>query len=794
MPSFFIKKKTKASHEEDGANDERASTPPPIYDKSGHSQDAPPSFDVATASAQGTSPTDHLTSLMASFANLRLETQKDPDVDTCIAHLRFIHAIQNLKEEIGYHDGLWNLWDSRAGPVGALEDGELNEAQIADIKTKLSHLREKRWALYVARAVDRYQLWWQAIAGDRLMAKEVHDKGSPRWVEFPNGTTDFSWTEDQLPPLADVLMIWHTHMLNPRCYLEDAMLWGQRELWTTGMPWAVLNKALDPKMAYSPSSECRMNWETLTGVKWENELGATTKIVDCPACKQPNDVAWTTCGLPETYKGVADPGLTGNGYGDGDFKQTCTECGIVVTKSLLFVANLVRDTKKYVENDITMPGSVLHPESGMPPTPDQIADVILPNHLAKQALESQLDSFIDSSMENLPSMLTIKDLFSKILSTEQGVSSIRDPNAQAAASASPSNGARPRLKSSEAVQIRKMMSRYWENHSIFALDLVAAVMRQGTFIEKAVRLNWLFSPVLRQSMDRFCQKYQRFLLIMHEDSMHLCVPTLDVDLVWHTHQLAPRAYYKSTTTHSGKLALRKPKFVDHNDKVEESTLARSFERTSATYLAKFGEVYSECACGFCEAIHHKNSFPKGPSLFSVGKNKVQKAIHDFQNAQPPPPSEGTAHISAHNASEQPPTRAYIGEYIRKAWELKLDESYDRAVKRAGKKGRKLPSKGEYYSHWGRKYFIYGPQSAPTFLSDKMYSGSSPSSMVSPGADPAWATCAIGACGQNDIAAGGCGGPGGCVQWGNNALGNHGILTGGIGTVAGGAGGCGGGGG
>lgn len=185
---------------------------------------------------------------------------------------------------------------------------------------------------------------------------------------------------------------------------------------------------------------------------------------------------------------LSDPGLTGNGYGDGDFKQTCTECGIVVTKSLLFVANLVRDTKKYVENDITMPGSVLHPESGMPPTPDQIADVILPNHLAKQALESQLDNFIDSSMENLPSMLTIKDLFSKILSTEQGVSSIRDPNAQAAASASPSNGARPRLKSTEAVQIRKMMSRYWENHSIFALDLVAAVMRQGTFIEKAVRV------------------------------------------------------------------------------------------------------------------------------------------------------------------------------------------------------------------------------------------------------------------------------------------------------------------
>ncbi|VUC20441.1 unnamed protein product [Clonostachys rosea] len=786
MPSFFTKKKDKASRGDEeengsqpepepqksnlkkeksklGSSGERASTPPPTYDKSGQgpSHDAPPSFDVATASAGATSSTDHMALLTASFANLKLETQKDPDVDTCIAHLRLIHAIQNLKEEVGYSDGLWNLWDARAGPVGALENGELSEAEIADIKTKVSHIREKRWALYVARAVDRYQTWWQTIAGDRLMAKEVHNKDSPRWVEFPNGTADFSWTEDQLPPL-DVLMIWHTHMLNPRCFLEDAMLWGLRELWTTGMPWA------------------------------ENELDATTKILDCPACKQPNDVAWTTCGLPETYKGVADPGLTGNGYGDGDFKHTCTECGVVVTKSLLSVAKLVRDTTNYVENDITMPGSVLHPESGMPPSPGQTPDVILPNHIAKQALESRLDSFIDSPMGKLPDMLTVKDLFSKILSTEQGVSSIREPNAHAT-STTQSNATGSPLKKTEAVQIRKMMSRYWENHSIFALDLVAAVMRQGTFIEKAVRLNWLYSPVIRQSMDRFCQKYQRFLLIMHEDSMHLCVPTLDVDLVWHTHQLAPRAYYKSTTTHSGKLALQKAKFVDHNDKVEESTLARSFERTSATYLAKFGEVYSECACGFCEAIHHKNSFPKGPSMFSVGKNKVQKAIYDFQNAQPPPPSENTSHISAHNASEQPPTRAYIGEYIRKAWELKLDESYDRAVKRAGKKGRKLPSRGEYYSHWGRKYFLYGPQSAPTYLSDKMYSGSSPASMVSPGADAAWATCAMGACGPNDIAAGGCGGPGGCVQWSNNAMGNHGILLG-IGVAAGGCGGGGGGGG
>lgn len=34
-----------------------------------------------------------------------------------------------------------------------------------------------------------------------------------------------------------------------------------------------------------------------------------------------------------------------------------------------------------------------------------------------------------------------------------------------------------------------MMSRYWDNSSPFALDLVGAVVRQGTFFQKMDKLN-----------------------------------------------------------------------------------------------------------------------------------------------------------------------------------------------------------------------------------------------------------------------------------------------------------------
>jgi hypothetical protein len=40
------------------------------------------------------------------------------------------------------------------------------------------------------------------------------------------------------------------------------------------------------------------------------------------------------------------------------------------------------------------------------------------------------------------------------------------------------------LEYAEKIQFRRMMSRYWENLGPFAVDLVGAVIRQGTFVDK----------------------------------------------------------------------------------------------------------------------------------------------------------------------------------------------------------------------------------------------------------------------------------------------------------------------
>lgn len=84
----------------------------------------------------------------------------------------------------------------------------------------------------------------------------------------------------------------------------------------------------------------------------------------------------------------------------------------------------------------------------------------------------------------------------------------------------------------EKAAIRKMMSRYWSNSSMFALDLVGAVIRQGSFIEKMHAIDWLHSPAVRSTMQRLLMKYDRYFTILSQHPGQTAVPTLDIDLAW----------------------------------------------------------------------------------------------------------------------------------------------------------------------------------------------------------------------------------------------------------------------
>lgn len=238
-----------------------------------------------------------------------------------------------------------------------------------------------------------------------------------------------------------------------------------------------------------------------------------------------------------------------------------------------------------------MPGTILEPGSGMPEAIQpgirgQTNGRTFPNRMIQRALRIQIVDLIRPGAAPRPTMETVRDLIEKTLGDNTTLKAIDDLNT--------GFGRRYVLNPQARVSVRKMMSRYWENFSPFALDLSGAVMRQGIFTEKMYRIDWLHSPSASDTMSRLIKKYTRFIEIMAAYSTKTAVPTLDVDLAWHTHQLSPSAYYRYTVE-------RTTKFINHDDKIDEDKLGQAFEWTSKIYQERYGEVYSECTCWYCES-------------------------------------------------------------------------------------------------------------------------------------------------------------------------------------------------
>lgn len=571
-------------------------------------------------------------------------------------------------------------------------------------------------------------------------------------------------------------------MLNPRSFLEDTIRCGMVDFWSHGMPWHLVAPAIDTDFNYDVSHRAKADWAARTGHDWDNTKDPMVKTLKCPACHMLLQLPWTTCGTEQNPSGQdPDSGLTGQGYGDGDLKIVCTTCSVVIDSKLLAVAQFIRDAQSLVVNDVPMPGTVLGPVSGRPDalfrTDTTPEPRLFPNRLVERKLMSHLVELIRPGVSPTPTMDTVRELVEKAISNGDHV---RILNEQIKVGKYAT-----RLTLESRVCLRKMMGRYWENASPFALDLSGAVMRQGVFTAKMVQIDWLHSPACRETMQRLIIKFDRFLALMRAHPTKTCVPTLDVDLAWHTSQLTPSAYYALTTEATQK-------FINHDDKMDEGKLSDAFEWTTQAYQERYGEVYSECTCWYCEAVRAAGTSSVSRLLGASSQDKIAQGFHESGRASLCPPDR-SAHVSAHNAVRQlqprgaPFTRQEKLLYHRRERQQRqLELNYQKACRRAQRKGRKLPPRDEYYDHWGYQYYMYSPFMYPMYFSPGIYPGCDPG--YSNAAGGAWANCAAGSCG-NGVSAGSCGGPGGC-----GGVGSGGCAAGGVGGSCGGGGGGGGGGG
>lgn len=123
---------------------------------------------------------------------------------------------------------------------------------------------------------------------------------------------------------------------------------------------------------------------------------------------------------------------------------------------------------------------------------------------------------------------------------------------------------------------RRILSAYTDDRP-FSVDLIGAVMRQCSFIDKMDHYGWTKpgafdssddEVVLLHSVARYHAYvysnlptglseelsfvHSRFLDLMATSPGTFFVPTLDIDLAWHTHQLKGDIYQADCKTYVGR--------------------------------------------------------------------------------------------------------------------------------------------------------------------------------------------------------------------------------------------------
>ncbi|KAF9584542.1 hypothetical protein BGW38_006067 [Lunasporangiospora selenospora] len=132
-----------------------------------------------------------------------------------------------------------------------------------------------------------------------------------------------------------------------------------------------------------------------------------------------------------------------------------------------------------------------------------------------------------------------------------------------------------------------------------SMDLVAGALRQRDF-QRAMMVTggqaWCHPDVL----DRMLERYKMFMLVSRAESkhgggapgQHALVPTLDIDLAWHTHMLSPAHYRQYQLVHYGRV-------LNHDDTVQATSAMtkQDFVRTAELWHDVFHEQYSSQLSG-----------------------------------------------------------------------------------------------------------------------------------------------------------------------------------------------------
>ncbi|CCA71946.1 hypothetical protein PIIN_05881 [Serendipita indica DSM 11827] len=393
------------------------------------------------------------------------------------------------------------------------------------------------------------------------------------WMTSKRGPTRLPLDDTAMPPLP-VIMVWHTYLLNPRHYYEDSQRisnnYSKHLTILEEFPLELAASLIDEESlgAYPPSEKRRKTFEDRATSTYDILL--VTYVEDglslpCPFCEHLNPhVTWVANG----ERGFAQP----------RFEHKCEGCHQTFNKGNIGVGRFVDEfiMKKKGES-IYFPETYLRARDG-------IKDIY-----SAEARYSKIFKQLDEEWALISSSTGDRKEQKKLLA-----STLRwDPDVLCDVMHTSSQPRIPLDRDARVKLLHRLATAY--SHAGYAsLDLVAAVLRQATFIDKIVHMGWTrpgrwehadsLAPLVRS-----VARYHAFLDLMYTNSWSLLVPTLDIDLSWHTHQLKGRTYRERTLSILGRTP-------NHDDSIDAGVISSRYDQTAKLWRERFGVPYSVCGC------------------------------------------------------------------------------------------------------------------------------------------------------------------------------------------------------
>ncbi|KAJ3386596.1 hypothetical protein HDU84_001449 [Entophlyctis sp. JEL0112] len=340
-----------------------------------------------------------------------------------------------------------------------------------------------------------------------------------------------------LPPL-DVALVWHTHMLNPLRYLEDCyFIFGDASVYY--MPFKRMHDVPGPK--YDPADGSQEVWSSFTGEPFHIPVGDMSPFnFRCPWCGN-------------TFVVEADLFVT---FRMKDVAIPCS-CGHHCSAENISAKRFLSDIERFRLERRLLLGTVLDENTGEINTSKAHQDLVV---LFSDGLPAGASI---ASQSSYCTWLTVEKELSEHVKKLRAGKSLSS-----------------KLRKSS---IAKMIRSYQNIPIPLSIDLVAAVIRQRGFTGKMVGgiVDW----GERDALPRATIRYRNFLGLMKKEPRVFLVPTLDVDLMWHTHQCHPANYQA--------YGLREMKrIINHDDNVEAAILTTSFDQTAKLWKKAYKERYS----------------------------------------------------------------------------------------------------------------------------------------------------------------------------------------------------------